>query len=400
MLAFFRDPRAVALLLAASLTILSNMLISPGLPGLQASFPDNPNAELLTRLLVTAPSLLVAISAPFAGAAADRFGRRNQLLFGAALFSVAGCAGFVLPSLESILASRLVLGFAVALVMTSQAALIGDYFSGAERGRFMGLQIAAVNYSGFAIVGFAGWLAGHSPRLPFLIYMLGALYLPFLWIAVKEVRREPASEAHAPDPQRTMGLDGQPGWKLTLSVIVLLSGLSFVLFYMVPTQMPFYLALIGYEDPSAPAQVLAMVTLAGGTASLTFGPLRSLLGPGLTPALGFVSMAAGFAVLDVAHSMTFISLGALCIGAGFGFTMPTFFALALDIAPAARRGTASGVITTSIFLGQFLSPFFSTPLISAYGYETSFAVGAVLLLVMAVVTVVKFHPRRGAPVPV
>ena len=66
MLAFFKDPRAVALLLAASLTILSNTIISPALPGLQASFPDNPNAELMTRLLVTAPSLLVAFFAPFA----------------------------------------------------------------------------------------------------------------------------------------------------------------------------------------------------------------------------------------------------------------------------------------------------------------------------------------------
>ncbi|EPX78411.1 MFS transporter [Salipiger mucosus] len=401
MLSFFRDRRAVALLMAASLTVLSNMIISPALPGLQASFEGTDNAELLTRMLVTAPSLLVAICAPFAGMSADRFGRRRQLLAGALLFSIAGCAGAVLPSLELILASRLLLGLAVALVMTSQAALIGDYFSGESRGRFMGLQIAAVNFSGFAFVGLAGWLAGISPRLPFGIYGLGALILPFLVIAIVEPLRGARAGTASPEAhqaQITSGTDGESDWVLTLSVVVVLSALSFVLFYMIPTQMPFYLAELGHSEPSAPAQVLAMVTLAGGAAALVFGPVRARLGRGMTPALGYLLMAAGFAVLDWAHDMTFISIAAMLVGGGFGFTMPTFFSLALDVAPAARRGLASGAITTSIFVGQFISPFYSTPLISAVGYEASFAVGAVILVIMAVVVMLKFHRRGGAPV--
>ncbi|MFC6658474.1 MFS transporter [Roseibium salinum] len=193
MMDLLRDRRAVALLLAASLTILSNATISPALPGIEARFSGTPDAALLTRLLVTAPALMVALCAPIAGMAADRFGRRRLLLAGVLLFSLAGSAGMVLPDLHLILASRLVLGIAVAFVMTSQAALVGDLFQGAARGRFMGYQMAATNFGGFVFVAFAGWLAGFDVFLVFALYAVGLLYLPFLWRAFLRSGRPPTT---------------------------------------------------------------------------------------------------------------------------------------------------------------------------------------------------------------
>lgn len=68
------DPRTWALLMAATLTIMSNATISPALPGLEAQFPDNPSAGMLVRLLVTAPALAVALVAPLVGLAVDWIG--------------------------------------------------------------------------------------------------------------------------------------------------------------------------------------------------------------------------------------------------------------------------------------------------------------------------------------
>jgi predicted MFS family arabinose efflux permease len=65
---------------------------------------------MLTRLLVPAPSLSVAICAPFVGLVADRRSRRQLLLAGVILFVIAGCAGLVLPDPPTIFASRLVSG--------------------------------------------------------------------------------------------------------------------------------------------------------------------------------------------------------------------------------------------------------------------------------------------------
>lgn len=371
-----RDPRAIALLLAASLTIMSNATISPSLPGIEAAFADTPNAGLLTRLLVTAPALLIAITAPFAGMAADRFGRKRQLLAGVILFAVAGSAGLWLGNLWAVLASRLVLGLAVAAVMTAQAALLGDIFSGEQRGRFMGYQMAAVNFGGFFFIGLAGWMASVWAMLPFALYAIALLYIPFLWKQLPDTRGD---ETPTQGGRASEG-SGATGWFLILAFVIFLAGLTFILFYVMPTQIPYFLADTGHTDASIAGAVMACVVLAAGTVSLFFGTVRQRLGRGGTPAAGFAVMAVGFWVLHSATTVPVFFIAALLVGAGLGLAIPNFVAIALDVAPPHRRGTVSGAITTSIFLGQFISPIVSQPLIDTFGYRITFEAASIALL--------------------
>ena len=390
MMELLRDRQALALLLAASLTILSNATISPALPGIEAWFAETPDAALLTRLLVTAPSLTVALFAPFAGMAVDRYGRRPFLLAGVVLFGLSGSAGLILPDLHMLLASRLLLGLALAMLMTAQAALVGDLFEGAARGRFMGFQMAATNFGGFVFVAFAGWLAGVNVFLVFALYGVGLLYLPFLWRAIPATR--------PPRNVRAAGSDGEGDaagpWVLQLAFLVLLAGVTFVLFYVVPTQVPFHLARIGHGDPAAAGLVVATVPLAAGCAAFAFGALRRRMGPGGTPALGFAVMGAGFLLLSAAVLLPAMAAAVALIGCGFGLVLPGFIASALDVAPPARRGLASGAMTTSIFLGQFISPLAMQPAVEAIGYVDAFRIAALVLAALSVTVLVGLRPPR------
>jgi MFS family permease len=82
-------------------------------------------------------------------------------------------------------------------------------------------------------------------------------------------------------------------------------------------------------------------------------------------------------------------VGAAAIGAGYALVSPSFVALALGLAPLQRRGTAGGVLTASVFIGQFCSPLLSTPLIAAYGYEGLFHTTSLLAAAMASASVLK-----------
>ncbi len=375
----WQEPRAIALLLAASLTTMANATISPALPGIERLFADNPNAALLTRLLVPAPSLSVALFAPLAGFAADRIGRRAMLLVGVVLFVIAGCAGLVLPDLPSIFASRLVLGVAVALIMTAQTALIGDYFTGDDRNALTGLQISARNFGGLVFISLAGWVATLSPRLPFAIYGLAAVFLPLMWLAIVE----PARIAAAPGSLPASGDDGRPSWRSLLAALVLLQGLTNMIFFLMPTQISFFLEARGYESAVMTGTVLGLLMISGGCSALLYRRAQRAIGPASIFAVGYAAMALGFLLLSRSASTPSLLMAAVLIGAGYALVSPSFVALALDLAPRRSRGMAGGILTASIFIGQFCSPLASTPLIASQGYGTLFGGTAWLLAIMA-----------------
>lgn len=255
-----RDPRAISLLMTASLAVMAAAAISPALPGLAARFASHPDAAFLTRLLVPAPALAIVLFASMAGWIADRFGRRWPMLIGLALFSLAGSAGLYLPDLNLILVSRFVLGIGMALIMTAETALVGDYFTGPRRSVFTGWQIAATNFGGFLFIALASWFAGFSPRLAFAVYLLPALYIPYVWYAIKpssvvsQAASLPAGEAR---PERAL-------WQVLVLGIALLTLLSVMGFFVMPTQFPFFAAGLGYEAASTTGLALGALTLVGG----------------------------------------------------------------------------------------------------------------------------------------
>ncbi len=221
-----------ALLVAASLTVMSGATISPGLPGMRAHFEGTPGADILVRLVLTMPALFIALCAPFAGFLIERAGRLRVLVAGALLYAAAGTAGLWVETLPALLASRALLGLSVAAVMTTATTLVGDYFAGPERARFLGVQSAFMGLGGLVFVTGGGLAAEIGWRAPFAIY-LAALAVPLL---ARAYLFEPAAPAPrvagaAPDamPRQVRG--------------VLVAGfVTMLAFYLVPVQLPFLLA--------------------------------------------------------------------------------------------------------------------------------------------------------------
>jgi MFS family permease len=61
-----------------------------------------------------------------------------------------------LTNLFQIIGSRFVLGIFEAVIMTVSTALIGDYFKGDAREKWIGIQIGAVSVSAIILIALGG----------------------------------------------------------------------------------------------------------------------------------------------------------------------------------------------------------------------------------------------------
>ena len=367
--------RNATLLLISTLTIMSGATISASLPGIAARFADVENVALLSRLVLTLPAVFIALFSPAAGFLVDRFGRKPLLVASLVLFTVAGASGLFLDTLPGLLVGRAALGIAVGGIMTATTALVGDFFQGPARDRYMGLQQAFVGIGGTLFLTGGGFLAEVHWRGPFLIYTVAILLLP----AAFAFLREPTRVRQAGPVVDEGGL-GRRGVVL-LGALCLAAAVNMIAFYMIPTQLPFYLEHLGFGAPSLAGAAIGAGQLVGVISALAFAPLRRVLGIMGVFGLGFVSAGLSFLLLSVAESYVGVLAAMAVSGICMGTIMPNFAAAAMLLAPPSLRGRVSGLLVSGIFIGQFLSPIVSQPLIAASGYGGAYAMvgGAVLV---------------------
>jgi len=346
--------QAYTLVALGTMPALAIAALVPVLPALFQQFKDVPNRELLVPMILTVPSLCVALFSSLLGAAADRWGRRRLLLLALLCFGVFGLAPMLFADLHAIIASRFVVGLAEGAILTTSNALMGDYFDGEARKRWLGLQMSVgpIVSSGFILAG--GALGSINWRGPFLLYVLGLVVLIAVWFTLYE----PVASA-----SRTAGgADANPGssasTRFPWSATFLVGGVTLLVSVIYFVQAVQHGRIFGDLGVTTPARIGTIVTIASmGTVvgGYTYSRMR-LKSIGMM--LAIVFGCYGLSYLGIALSPGYIS-GALFDSVGQfagGFGLATLIAWALSKYDFEHRGRGMGVWAACFFLGQFLSP--------------------------------------------
>ncbi|MCB0665520.1 MAG: MFS transporter [Saprospiraceae bacterium] len=364
----------LTLLLVSSLTIMSVITISPALPQMSTYFAAVENSEFLVKLILTIPALFIAIFSPVTGWLIDRYGRLKLLWLALALYAVSGTAGYFLNNIYHILISRALLGISVGMSMTIVITLIADYFEGQERQKFAGIQVAFMSIGGILFIGLGGFLADISWRFPFLIYLFAVLVLPMSMLFLPEpeiTRRE----------KQPLSKEKSPGiiWLLFLNTMVM-----WILFFLIPVQIPFYLKSIGVEKNSLVGAAIAMSTLFSAISSFSYARIKGRFSFQTIFSVGFILMALGFLLISRSGSYGMVVLAMMLSGFGVGMMIPNTNIWVMKIAPSEIRGKEIGKLTMFWFFGQFISPIVTLPVLQHLSLASAFLVASGFLLLVSV----------------
>ncbi|HSZ51986.1 MAG TPA: MFS transporter [Caulobacteraceae bacterium] len=209
-------PRLVlaACILASGLAFVDGSVVNVGLPAIGRSLAANSEG---LQWIVNAYLLPLSALLLLGGAAGDRYGRRRLLIVGTGVFALSSVGCAMAPSLEFLLAGRLLQGVGAAILLPNSLAILGSTFEGEAKGRAIGVWAASGAALGAIGPVLGGWLVDlGSWRAIFLINLpiaAGAIVL-----AWRHVPQDPDESGQSLDAGggalATLGL-GALTWALT-----------------------------------------------------------------------------------------------------------------------------------------------------------------------------------------
>ncbi|WP_316858955.1 MFS transporter [uncultured Cohaesibacter sp.] len=378
------------ILLVATGALLQTMLItmvSPVLPGMMAAFSSHPNAEILTTLSITSPALSLAILSPLAGTMVDRIGRRTPLLIGLLCYAAFGIIPYFVGDLIGILVSRLFLGAATAMVMTTSMTLLGDFFSGKEREHYLEINAAFAAIFAILTIATGGFLGSIGWNVPFICYAIAAVFfvliLAFTWEPNHQQATEQADEAG----------DFRWGPLLILCLMVVCGGMVFI------SPLLFVGVLVsaaGQPSPSTAGMIGAGCSLAVPLGAISFQQLRArrFSVPSLVT-LAFLIIGIGHMTIALTQSLTGLIVGFAIQQYGSGYILAGMMIWVLSLLPHAQRGRGTGMYFTSFMIAQPIAGAAFAGLVKAVGGSPLVAMGGygVLALAVAVILILVCAPR-------
>jgi EmrB/QacA subfamily drug resistance transporter len=189
----------VSTILGSTIVFLDATVVNVALPELS----DDLGASLADQQWIVEAYLLALVSVMLVGGSlGDQFGRKRMFVYGLIGFGATSIMCALAPTVEVLIAGRLLQGFAGALLVPGSLAILAATFEGAERGKAIGTWTA---WSGIAtVLGPAGggalvealsWRAIFWVNIPLIVITL-------------LIARAAVAESKDPDADRTIDWTG------------------------------------------------------------------------------------------------------------------------------------------------------------------------------------------------
>lgn len=386
-------PQGLTVIIAGFLPILAIVSLFPAVPAIIDHFAAvDPLAQTKVPAMVSAPGLTIALIALFMGILVDKFGRRRLLLVSTGLYGFFGAAPFFLENLDTIYASRLLLGVSEAAILTTLNTLIGDYWDEAGRRRWLALQGLAGPFLASGVILASGYLTGMRWNSIFLIYTVA---FP-IFFAMLAFLYEPADDTSV---RRQLGIGAEAatpfpwGGVLTFGVITLFASALYYVFIINGGMAWREIGVTSSADIGRLSTIPSLFVMLGAAIFWVSGRFH----PRVQLTIFLALLGAGLALIGVARDWRWMTAALAVQQTGAGMAVPTLIAWAQTFLPYEHRGRGMGVWTACFFFGQFSSPLLVSLLRQSLGtMQGAFLAAGLAGLVGAVLTFAFLYTRRNA----
>ena len=342
-------PSRLLVFSVTAMALLNNSVLMSSTPEILESF-----GEPVERagMLIAAGTVTGIVAAPAIGFLADRYGRKRVIVPCLLVFGVFGILGGFSPSLEWLLAIRVVQGLGSAGLINLVVVLITDNWSGMERARLLGQNSAVITaflavfpFLGGATTDLFGW------RWNFAYYGMAVV----AGAVVARSLHDPWEARPVPVMRRLREALAEVSIPANAMVIGLGSLTFFVMFGVFLTLIPIHLHEAFGLGPTQRGLVAAVPAVTSTATALVVTWFRVRMSAGVMVAVGLGVFGATFVAMGIG-SLWLLVAAAAVYGLAEGITIPTLQDLVAERAPEHLRGIILALWVSGLRMGQTAGP--------------------------------------------
>jgi MFS family permease len=245
----------------------------------------------------------------------------------------------------------------------------------------MGIHLSVSMFSTLLIQPLSGTLGEVWWRLPFCLYLLGLLILPY---AVSRLRSSDRAVTRLVPVLDQAGAERMPR-----GTVVLFTLFAFAIgstMYLTMIYTPFFMKQLGVDRPFVIALVMTADSAAGAGMAMSFGWVRGALSAQTCFAISFTCAMLGTLVAGTSTSIGPFVAGLILYGFGSGWLLPNLLTLLGAHIPAACQGRAAGIVKAGNFIASPLSIVIIEPVARQFGESSALKLAAAVSAVMLATT--------------
>lgn len=362
-------------ILSISLTVnLPGLAISPIMGKLQDIFPHASEFEI--QLLTVLPNLVIIPFMLISGKLSVGHSQSLLVTIGLVIYLFAGVLYFFAGSMTELILISALLGVGCGIVVPLAGGLIGQYFVGAARVKYLGWKSGVSNFTIILGTLFVGLVASRNWHLPFIVYMIPIIpicMIPFLSKGYIEKHKIPAASTPpyeplkepAPDPNVKHTVNTQPtnvnfhfngktAIKLLIGVIIIYFVTTYsseVISYYLPFTFKHY-GMSTSDTGDATSLYFLTCTLAGFALPKTI----KLIGKNVLIIGALIVMATLYITGIFHHPISYyVAIGFM--GFAYGTMQPIIYDKATYLAPTAKESSKYfSYVLAANYIGISLTP--------------------------------------------
>jgi DHA1 family bicyclomycin/chloramphenicol resistance-like MFS transporter len=384
-------------LVLGALIALGPLTIDMYLPAFPALSAELDASDSATQLTLTGMLGGLAFGQLVIGPLSDALGRKRPLIAGLVAHAVASALAALAPTIYVLTSVRVLQGFAGAAISVVAMATVRDLFSGFAVARLMSRLMLVVGLAPILAPSIGGvileWTSWRG-----IFGVLGATALLLTVVAAVGLRESlPVARRRPLNLRSTLGTYRDLLGDRPFLALVLIGGLMMSAMFAYVAGSSFVL-----QEGYGLDELSFGLVFGANAAGLT---VASQVNPVLIRRWGVVNVLSGAMLVGMAAAAVLTLAGLTGVGGLFGVLVPlgvvvASVGLSLPNTPAlalARHGEAAGTAAAMLGAVQFGVGALVAPLVGMFGSTNAAPMGAIMVAVTALATVLMFGVVRRDP---